>query len=230
MAFLKNTAQNLMDLYYQNYKSDEDFFKKHHFKYIAAVAYNALLQSYYDDSYRRNLAENGRGDVDLNQDWFITEEVEIKNEHGLFVGSFKNKPYAFMHDNQYRSISTIIPLTQTTGCIVKLARIDEKIVWQLSSLPKTAYTFWYLLGGKLRFANVRCGVGKVLVYLIPALMDTEDDRVIADALEAPVIQAALNMMFTARQGTVVDMTNNQNPNKAMETEIDTVFRGLKTKP
>jgi hypothetical protein len=229
MAYLKDIAQIVMDLYYQNYKADEEFFKKHHFKYLVTVCYNSFIQDYYDLNYTKNLAENGHAQVDLSSDWFVEEEAEVKYENGNYTAILKNRPFAFLHDNQYRSISDIVPVD--CDCDVRLSRIKAVERWKLSALPATSYTFWYLFAGnRIRFEKVKCGIGKIIVYVLPSLVTTDDKAVIASGLQQKVIEATLNLMFQARQGTVVDFTNNQNPNKVMETEIDTVFRGLKTKP
>ena len=44
MAKLKDTAQATMDLYYQSFKADEDFFDLDDFKYLNSVAYADFLQ------------------------------------------------------------------------------------------------------------------------------------------------------------------------------------------
>jgi hypothetical protein len=229
MALLKDIAQIVMDLYYQNYKSDEEFFKKHHFKYLITVCYNDFIQKYYDQSYTKNLAENGHAEVDLSSDWFVEEVVEVKLENGFYSALLKNRPYAFLHDNQYRSISDIIP--EECACDLRLSRIKHVERWKLGSLPATSYTFWYLIGGnKIRFEKVKCGLGTIRVLVLPALVTMDDAAIIPDGLSKNVIDATLNLMFQARQGVVVDLTNNQNPNKTMETEVDTAFRNVKTKP
>src|SRR4051812_28645964 len=122
MAYLKDIAQIVMDLYYQNYKADEEFFKKHHFKYLVGVCYNSFLQTYYDQSYNKNLAENGHGDVDLPTDWFLEEVAEVRLEGGKYMTDLKTKPYSFLNDNQYRSIQDII--LNDCSCEMRLARIQ----------------------------------------------------------------------------------------------------------
>lgn len=227
MAFLEDTATATMDLYYQNFKADEDFFTLEHFKYLNGVSYNGFLQDYYEKNYQKNLAEQGRGEVEFDGGWLVPVELSLeRQDNGELAATFQQKPFSFLYDNQNRSVQLIEPVG---SCVVKLARISSLEIWKLRSLPATSYSFWYVLGEKLRLAKVPCGLEKIRVWYIPALSDTDDKSIIPDGLSKRIIEDTLNLMFAARQGVVVDMTNNQNPNKVMETEIGNLFRNLKTK-
>lgn len=228
MALLKDTAQATMDLYYQSFKADEDFFDLNDFKYLNSVAYADFLQKYYDDNYKKNLAEKGIGDVEFSDDLFILEEAEVKFENGVYFTILKQKPYSFLHDNNYRAIQNIFPPADAQ-CKMLLARVNSMQVNKLDTLPTTKYTFWYRLGEKIIFVKVKCGIGKVTVQYIPSLGNLEDDAQFADAMQKSVIDATLDLMFAARNGTTVNLSNNQNTNKALETEIGNIFQGLKTK-
>lgn len=228
MAKLKDTAQATMDLYYQSFKADEDFFGINDFKYLNSVAYADFLQQYYDQSYQKNLAEKGIGDVELADDLFILEEAEVKYANGQYAAILKQKPFSFLHDNNYRSIQNIFPPSDAE-CNVRLARVSSLVAPKLETLPVTQYTFWYRISDKIIFKKVRCGLGKVTVQYIPSLGSLDDDAELADAMQKRTIDATLTLMFAARNGTTVNLTNNQNTNKALETEIDNIFRQLKTK-
>jgi hypothetical protein len=229
MAQLGNTAQQTMDLYYQHFRTDQDFFRLVHFRYLCAVAYASLLQDYYEKSYARALSENGMGDVDLPTEWMISETLGVQSgAHGEHYLELKQKPFSFLYDNQFRSIQTIMPVGDFSA---RLFRISIKEVWKLRAMPQTRNVFWFSMGDqKIQFRNMNTSLSEVMVFYLPSLGDLSDEAELADGLEGRVIEATLNLMSIARQGGVVDMTNDQNPNRTMETEVNNIFRGIKTKP
>lgn len=228
MGQLIETAQNTMDLYYQQYKSDEDFFEEYHFKYLNAVAFSQILQEEYEKSYKLSLAEKGVGEAQLNPEWFIPEERDVVgSDMGDKELTLTDCPFTFRFDKQSSGIQGVYPLSGKCGDFIRMS-IDDQ--WKLKNAPESDIVFWFPLSNKIVFKNVKCGLKKVKVVYIPSLKSLADSCVIPDSMQMEVIQRTLQLMFVARQGAVVDMSNNQNPNKAMESEIDTVFKNLKTNP
>lgn len=228
MGQLIEVAQNLMDLYYQQYKSDEDFFEEYHFKYIVAAGYAKLLQDKYEKSYRQNKAENNIGEATLNPQWFVSEEIEVvASEDADRELTLKSCPFFFDFDKQSSSIQGIYPLS---GKCREFIRIDIDSLWKLNNAPNTNIVYWYVMGNKIKFRNIQCGLKKVRITYIPSLKELEDTCSFPDSMVFDTITFSYNMMRAAREGTVIDFTNNQNPNKVLETELDTVFKNLKTNP
>jgi len=228
MAQLVEVAQNIMDLYYQQYKSDEDFFEEYHFKYLAAAAYAQILQEEYEKSYKLSLAEKGIGEPALNPEWFISEEKEVvASDMGDKELKLASCPFTFRFDKQSSGVQGVYPLAGKCGEFIRISVDDQ---WKIKNAPTTNIVFWFPLSNKIVFKNVHCGLKKVKVVYIPSLKELEDTCALPDSMQMDIIQRVLNIMFVARQGGVVDMTNNQNPNKVMESEIDTVFKNLKTNP
>lgn len=228
MGQLVEVAQNLMDLYYQQYKSDEDFFEEYHFKYIVAAAYAKLLQDKYEKSYAKNKRENNIGEATLNPQWFVTEEIEVGSSDDADKElELKSCPFFFDFDKQSSSIQGIYPLS---GKCREFIRIGVDDLWKLNNAPTTNIVYWYALGNKIKFRNVHCGLRKVRVAYIPSFNELEDNCSFPDSLIFETVTLSYNMMRSAREGTIIDFTNNQNPNKVMETEIDTVYKNLKTNP
>lgn len=228
MASLIITAQNCMDLYYQQFKSDEDFFEDYHFKYLCGVAYAKILQDEYEKSYKLNLMEKGIGMASINPQWFVAEEIELKaSDIGDKEIQLKACPFTFRFDMQSSGIQGLYPLNGTCGDFIRI-NVDDK--WKLKTVPTTNIVWWYPFSDKIIFENIRCGLKKVKVLYIPSLKDVEDKCGLPDSMEADIIDWVLQRMFLARNGTVVDMTNDQNPNKALETEINTAFKNIKTNP
>lgn len=228
MAKLSIVAQNIMDLYYQQFKADEDFFELSHFEYLAGIAYAKILQDEYEKNYKMNLQIEGYGFVDLSQDWLKIEEQKLeKDSYGFFI-KLDKKPFSFLYDKQSSAIQNVTPLGGKQCSEFIRMNADEK--WKLCALPGTAQIFWYLEGDKIRFENIACKPEKIKVLYVPGLDDDFDgDFNIPKSKEADIVDWVLNRMFVARQGGVVDMTNDSNPNKTLATEINNIFSQIKTK-
>jgi hypothetical protein len=228
MAQLSIVAQNIMDLYYQQYKADEDFFELSHFEYLAGVAYGKILQDEYEKNYKMNLQIEGYGFVDLSQDWLKIEELKLeKDAYGYFI-KLSKKPLSFLYDKQSSAIQNIVPLGGTK--CAEFIRMNAEENWKICALPNVRQIFWFLEGDKIRFENLQCKPEKLKVLYVPELNDSNDgDFNIPKSKEADIVDWVLNRMFVARQGNVVDMTNDSNPNKTMGTEINNIFSQIKTK-
>lgn len=229
MANLSELAQNIMDLYYQQYKSDEDFFELYHFEYLSSVAFSKLLQDEYEKSYKMSLAERGIGQAQINPQWFKTEERElVASEMGDKEIVLDQCPFTFRFDKQSTGIQNIYPLNGKCGDFIRLT-IDE--LWKLKNVPDTDIVWWIPVGNKILFKNLKCGLKKVHIIYIPSFDLSKPDKcMLTDSAQADIIDWVLQRMFAARQGSVIDMTADQNANKVIETEINTAFRNLKTKP
>ncbi len=223
MGKLSIVAQNVMDLYYQQYKSEEDFFQFSHFLYLTAIGYAAYLQSEYEKSYAKNLAETGTGEATLNSEWFITEEIEIKNSDQVasFYAQLKHPVFQFNFDKQSSGIKDIIALNGRCKDFVRI-NFDER--YKLSLLPPSEEIYWYPLVSKLFFHRIQCGLSKALAIYIPAVSCDNEDAVIPDAMEGIVLASTIDIMQRAKAGTpIVDATSDGNPNKEMLNEINNII-------
>lgn len=224
MSVLKVVAQNVMDLYYQQYKSEEDFFKLYHFKYLVSISYAAYLQNEYEKSYKMNLAETGVGEATLSPEWFINNNIEVKRSDDKispFVGELPCKPFHFKFDKQSSGIKDVLPLNGRCGDFIRM-NSDEKYKFEL--IPASPEIFWFPLGNKIHFSNISCGLSSALVIYIPSMQDLDDNAIVPEGIELDVLSATLNLMFNAKKGTpVIDVTQDDNPNKALQTEINNLF-------
>jgi hypothetical protein len=231
MAAIGILAQHIMDLYYQSFKSDDEFFELLHFEYLAGVAYAKLLQNEYENNYKLNLHEEGYGYVTLSQDWLRAEEHKIKKDaDGRYFIQLDMAPFSFLYDSQNSSIQDVIPLGQNSQ--KEFIRMGSQERWKIKASRGTRIIFWYLEKDKIYAAseNTNGMPERLKVLYVPAPeKDISDDFTIPVTKEADIISWVLNIMFTARQGTVVDMTNDANPNKTLATEINNIFSQIKTK-
>lgn len=224
MGKLAVIAQNTMDLYYQQFKSTEDFFELSHFEYLNSIAYAAVLQEEYEKSYKMSLIERGIGMGEVNTLWLLQEEIEIKKSDSKiarYEAEFKQIPFSFKYDRSDSGVQEIIPLNGQCDSFIKMSVAER---WKLKLLPYSNEIFWYPMSNKIYFSNIHCGMSKALLLYVPGInSECADEAVIADTMEESVIRRTLELMFQARNGAIIDMSSDQNPNKNLQTEINEKF-------
>lgn len=229
MSKLNVVAQNIMDLYYQTYKSEEHFFELYHFKYMASIAYSSFLQLEYEKSYALNKQETGTGFATLNAAWFINEHVKIEksDEIAEYVACLPVLPFQFKYDQQHHGIKAILPLNGKCKEFIKWS-MEQR--YKLELLPPSPEVYWFPLGEKVYFDHLFCGMSQAIIIYIPSASCLNDNAVIPDPMEADVVTATLNLMFQAKAGTpVIDVTSDGNPNASLQTEINNLFNKLRGK-
>lgn len=223
MTYLSDAAQAAMDLYYQNFATDDDFLKLYHFDYVAGGIYATLLQTEYEQSYARGLRDLGVGVADINPEWFIPESLTTENKGGIQIARLPRPAFSFRFDKHFSGIQDV----EAAGNR-EFIRITADERYKLKHAGTTENVYWYLKGRELFFHNSPAGLKDLVVYLIPALSydggEGVDGDIIPDALRTVVIQETWKAFAQARQGTVVDMTNDGNPNKTIGTEINSYFQ------
>ncbi len=223
MPTLAIVSSDIKDLYNQEFEQDSTFFRDGHFDRMAAMEYGSLIQQYYNQNYNQNRQETGYGTVDLSQDWLVPEEHELeKDDKGFFV-SLNFKPFSFMFDQQTSAIQNIFPL-KGNSC-GKFARTSVKELYKFDSdiIPTTKINWWYYdMCGQIRFVDMKCKPETVQVYYLPSMGDEPcPDFLIPDGLASQITSNVLRVMLAAKNGNVVDMTNDGNSNRTIQTEIST---------
>ncbi len=235
MANLKDTASLIMDLYFQNYPTDEGFFNENHFLYLAGVAWAKVLEDEYLELRRNSRAEDGYTNVHLNPAWLIEEEIEVKLKPGsseIYEGQLKTPVFGFAFDPYGRGVQSIRN-NDITGCR-NFIRSSERESWMDCIVPMTKHVFFIVKRkGVIQLRSPQCQFTTLVVEYVPDITTDffgEDGGAVPKSKEDAIIRRALDLMINARSGTVVDMTNDSNPNKAIQSEINDVFNKLKTKP
>ena len=206
-------AQDIMDLYYQDYKAAEDFFDLDHFVRQVKYSYDRLLKEEYERR-RQELRQEGivrELIVTLDQSWLSAKEFDIKGDTTEL--DLEEKVFSFPFDTNSIGVQDVVALDY--ACI--LARATESELWMLKYAPKTDTTFWYVKeAGKIGIKKA-CGKGRIKVLYVPSISDKMD---ISDALASAIQKDVLLTMMQARQGTVINETNDGNQNKSAQTELN----------
>jgi hypothetical protein len=209
-------AQDIMDLYYGDFKEEnEDFFDIDFFIRQVEDTHAFILREEYKQMYAMLRADN-RHKVDMvsiPDRWLVRGSLEVKSDKDApaYV-ALKNEIFSFPYDQTSCGVQDVIPLEDCT-----LIRSSYSDVWKEKFTGKIGR--WFIIpdneGVKIGFKNY---TGKVEVLYVPvAGAKTFIDEGLADQIKDII----LNRMFKAKSGEgVIDKTNDSNPNAIPETEIN----------
>jgi hypothetical protein len=220
MASLRQTAQVAMDLYYRDYKSDDAFLDVEHFERLCTAAYNHLVYEEYRENKILNTRLMGFSAVSLSQDWLRRETFKVQEdaERKEMYVELPGKPFSFPFDTMASGIQHVRPLGSPCTDFIRVSPEDE--FHMCAVMPRTRKVFWFGLGDRIVIKNyAHCKLKEVEVAYVPKLTDDPESQ-ISDAKEMAVITTALNLALAARNGNVIDTTNNSNPNTLPQTETD----------
>lgn len=225
---LSSLAQTLMDMYYRDFQADGEFFDIDIFTTIARAVYGKLLDVEAKEWRRVEKQENGYYTIAANPEWQVSETIELKKEDGkknMFSAQLKDLPFAFSFDKWGYGIQSIIPEED-----LKLERTTADKIWELKHMPITQNVYWYSVQNKI-IAFSKCEkLGKMDVYYVPSLTGAKaDEAYVPIAKQGDILTIGFQVMINAKNG-IVDKSNNGNPNSVIQTEVDNVFTGIKTKP
>ena len=209
---LKYIAQQCLDLFYQNYKSDIEFWVLDDAISFAGNAAAGLYQEFYQQEYAMLRSEVKDSVIQFDTGWLDEQILPVKAVDGLFIADLKYPVMTFPYDRQQIGIQNVIYKQQD------LDRISYSAAYQLKYLPVTPNMFFY--GDRNRIVITNTGtkvIDEVRVLYVPS-MNAEAN--IPDGITEKVIMATLNLMRQAADKTVVKKSLDQNVNKILETEID----------
>lgn len=216
MARKSLVAQEIMDLYYQQYKTNSDFFDKSDFVYFTGIGYADLVQAEYDKQYAMIRSEDaGQGLVSFDQSWVQTTYLKPKKDEEGYYADLPAAVMSFMTDRYNIGIQNVFEIAR--GQLVEIIRSTVDSAWQDQYLPIGCAGFFYLeMGRRIRLVNVQAN--KLKVNYVPSSEDPALD--IPDTKAGPIIQYVLNLMFAAKDKRVVARVNNKNEQKTQQTEVD----------
>lgn len=210
-----------MGLFYQNYRADEDFFDLTHFKFLLAAKYSEIVKAEYAANKRENKMLTGFSWYEISPDWLIEEtaKAEYDSSRREYSITLNNNVFAFEFDAMSSGVQYVTMHCADCGSIV---RITQRDLIGLCHMPRTSQVMYYVKGSnKIVFKNADCDLSKATfdIQYVPAVDCDNDDAEIHDDKVNDLIVEVLNLMFGARQGTLVDMSNDSNPNKSPGKEL-----------
>lgn len=214
---LKYIAQEISDLYYQNYKAAVDFFTFDDFVLYAGNTITGIYQAYYQEKYKELLSEKKDEVIQFDSGMLSEQILDVVSEKNTLTAKIKEPIMSFMYDMQSTGVQNVF-VTKPSGNFNELERLTLSQVWQTNYLPVTDRIFFYVQIGCLKFVNKgNCNVNQVQVLYIPSMYP---DALIPDGIIDQAIQRTIQAMKVAADKTVIKETLDQNKNKVLEFEAN----------
>lgn len=211
---LKYLAQSASDEFYQNYKSDFQFFDLDDFITNVGQVVSGIYQKAYELQYR-DLRGERKDEVVIFDTGMLAEQIlDVTNENGILSAVITHPVMTFLYDQNNAGVQVVFDLLNNT----ELERTTITELWQLKYMPKTNRIFFYSDINKINFVNKGdCNLKKVRVLYVPSMYA---DAVVADTIADQAIQQTILQMRQLADKQVVKKGLDNNENKILETEID----------
>lgn len=211
---LKYLGQDCMDNYFQNFRSDFQFFDLQDFIDNAGQTVAAIYQRYYELQYRELRGDRKDEVVTFDAGMLVEQILKVENKGGNLFADLKQPVMTFMYDQNSAGIQSVFNTADNT----ELDRTTVNELWQLPYVPKTNRTFFYSGINRLNFVNKGdCNVKEVRVWYVPSMYA---DAIIADTIADEALQTTILQMRQLADKQVVKKSLDNNENKILETEID----------
>jgi hypothetical protein len=208
-------GQQALDLFYQNYKSDVDFFDVDDATSYAGNAVASIYQKLFDLKRAEIRAEKKDEIVTFDVGVLSQQILNVIKSGNSYKAAFTSPIMSFFTDSNTSGIQEVI-VTSPVGVEVERTSISQ--LWQQKFMPATNVIFWYSDSISINFiVKGNCNVNTVVVYYVPAVNDT---MLVPDGIVEDAIKETLQLMMAAKNGVVIKKSIDGNQNKIMETEID----------
>lgn len=210
-----------MGLFFQDLRPSDAFFDRDHFKFLCVATYNKLINDEFDQAKLRNKMMEGFSYVEVSPDWLLKEVIKVETDDKKKVKYAipKSKIFSFGFDNMSSGIQMVAPIGECP--CGDLIRISYKDKWQYCRAPITSDTYFYQAIDRVEFLGLTsCIPDEVEMWYISQPASDDDNSEIADKQVMPIITTVLNVMFGAKNGEVIDMTNDANSNAQPATEAN----------
>lgn len=206
-----------MDLFYQDYASNEEFFSLDDFIFQTGSAYADILSKEFDVARLMMKQEGIDTYVSFSHDWLQTQVLQLqrKSEGGEYY-QLLQKPMSFPYDKWDSGIQNVFPVGAKYNSELVRATIDTNWMNKFSPLSKTIY-FNYLKDRIYPVTSLQSAPPSIRVVYIP---EVSLDLEIPNSRNAMISVAVLTVMRKLAEGFLVGETNDQNKNKLPITEND----------
>lgn len=202
-------AQDAMDLFYQDYAPRDSFFDLPAFKRYFAQVYADLFDSIFQQFRKEGKQYEGFANVEMTANWIVKETVTVEGIEGDWYAKPTSCIFGFGYDSFSYALDNIKTNTKCHGekpcTIIKLSS-DEARFLDVSQLTGVAYA-WLSAENKISITN---NVKEVTIWYVPSVDADNGNCIVSQTIVAKCIRTTLDLMFGARNGTIVDETNDSN--------------------
>jgi hypothetical protein len=223
MSKLSFISQMVIDLWLQDYSSDETFIQTAHVNFLIGSFYNTLLVADYQKSKAENQAENGMIYPSFAQEVMTLKDFETKVDESFKYCEIPNV-VSFPYDqNSYGIVGVRCVKNKVCGEFTRSKASMKRMFCNengKSTIPFTSTIWFWLESNRLYFYSAKEIPDKVTVTFIPTVDANDEEFIIPQSYEQQIITGVLQLLKGAAQGTIIDESNNSNPNKTIGTELD----------
>lgn len=204
-------ANMAKDAFYLNFKSDDDFFELPHFIWLCAAVDADLKRRDYDLAKQAKWRVRMNKLIELPENNYVTETAKV--EKGIVA--LKSNIFSFSNDSSSLGLSRVYP--KSGSSCSDFVRISGNEQWATCDI-KDVVMFVQEGDNKVKLINYEiCNPEEVTVRYVPEI--TETGSVANDRAFVIVTQVVAFLQSTSK-GTVIDMINNSNNNRTIQTETD----------
>jgi len=215
---LQFVGQSAMDKYYQEYKSDNDYWDIDDFIAYVGENVSAFYQKIYDQKYAE-LRQEGKDEIvdfDISLLSQAVLDVDISLTKKKSTAKVPCGIMTFMGDNQNSGIQMVRP--SGTGFDCEFERCTMQQLWALNYMPFTKKIWFTFDGINLQFTTSGiCQSKKVIVYYVPSF---NPKMQIPDGIVSDVIAATILTMRKEFEGQTVKKTLDLNQNQPLQAEVN----------
>jgi len=204
-------AQIIEDSHYQDFRPADGFWTLDQFADFVISADATLKQNEYKDQVTLNLRKRTpNAEINLSSSNYVTEVVDIDKD-----GRAKLSCNIMMFPGASASLS--VSKVKLEGNCGNVMPVGQNEIWEVCDIPNVVFCHIDKCGIKFINLEKNCNAKKVEVAYIPELKEESE---IQEGRSWAIINMVTIFLKSAKDGVVVDMTANQNPNVLPQTEID----------
>lgn len=224
---LKMVGSLAMDLFYQDYAPRNAFFNLPDFMRHFANVYADMLNAEFQKTRALDKAETGFFNSGISAGWMLKERVSSTNESpygDAFTLNLNNCIFNFAFDGYGYALDRMnVVAGCQSGSNCKVMHISAYEAQFLDIAPKSSMVYAWISGASQISLTQPLEVD---VFYIPAVDINNQNCTIADIYVGKVIRATLDLMFTARNGTVIDESNDGNSNTVLQEQTNPTLRSI----
>lgn len=210
---LDKIAQYAMDAFYQNYKSDNDFFDIGDFIFHTGATVGEYLRQEFKQKYDELRADQKDEVVSFSEDWLTAATIPVSKDG-------KSAPLppmmSFPYDSQNSGLQDVFCLVPE--CL-EMERTILSALWRLKFVPKSNKVFFAVDGTELKFVSKAEQIpSKISIRYVPTFQNEDD--LVPDSIKDFVVGNTASKMFEMSKGKVVKKVLDNNPNKILQTEAN----------
>lgn len=216
---IDKVASMAMTAYYNGMRPSNGPLRIEHFIWLCSAADSKIKQDEYEKEMNRlRQMRLFNALIILSADNYTVVEVEVKDNKAILPGTIMTFP----GDNGMLGVDSVNPVGQCSPFI----RINPEQEWQVCKIKDVV--FWKpiytnvgtaQLQSSIEFINLGtlCKVDKVRVRYISQLTA---NSIVQESRKWAILNMVTIFVKSAKEGTVVDMSNDGNVNSTIATEVN----------